>query len=131
MVQLSQEIKDFVSRGDVAKVLATVSPDGLPNIGPKGSTHVYDDGSLAYAEFVGKHHFQNVGSNPHVAIACVDFPNRQGYRFVGEAEIHESGEVYEAVSKKTPPAMKPRAAVLVRIEEVYALGGAQVGEKIL
>jgi predicted pyridoxine 5'-phosphate oxidase superfamily flavin-nucleotide-binding protein len=131
MVQLTQELKDFVSRGDIAKVLATVSPDGLPNIGPKGSTHVYDDGSLAYAEFVGKHHFQNMRGNPHVAIACVDFPNRQGYRFVGEAEIHESGEVYEEVSKKMPPAMKLRAAVLIRIDEVYALGGAQVGEKIL
>lgn len=131
MVQLSQEIKDFVSRGDVGKVLATVSPDGLPNIGPKGSIHVYDEGSLAYAEIVGKHHYQNVRSNPRVAIACIDFASREGYRFLGEAEVHESGEVFDKVSGRIPPALKARAAVLVRVEEVYALGGAQVGEKIL
>jgi hypothetical protein len=45
MVHLPQEIEDFVSRGDVGKVVATVSPDDFPSIGLKGSIHVYDDGS--------------------------------------------------------------------------------------
>lgn len=131
MVQLTQEIKDFVSREGVGKVLATISQDGLPNIGPKGSTHVYDDGSLAYAEIVGKHHYQNVKSNSSVAIACIDFANRLGYRFVGEAKVYESGEVFDKVSSRIPPALKPRAVVLVKVSAVYALGGPQVGEKIL
>jgi predicted pyridoxine 5'-phosphate oxidase superfamily flavin-nucleotide-binding protein len=131
MVQLTQEIKDFVSRGDVGKVLATISADGFPNIGPKGSIHVYDDSSLAYAEMVGKHHYENVKSNPRVAIACIDFPNRQGYRFLGEADVHESGEVFDKVSGRMPPAMKTRAVVLVKVNEVYALAGPQVGERIL
>jgi len=131
MLELTQEIKDFVSRGDVGKVLATISPDGFPNIGPKGTIQVYDDGSLAYCEFVGKHHYENVKRDPHVAIACIDFAGRQGYRFVGEAELHESGEVYDKVKAKMPPAANPRAVVLVKIKEVNGLGGAQVGERIL
>ena len=131
MLELTKEIKDFVSRGDVGKVLATISPDGFPNIGPKGTIQVYDDGSLAYCEFVGKHHYENVKRDPHVAIACIDFAGRQGYRFVGEAELHESGEVYDKVKAKMPPAASPRAVVLVKIKEVYGLGGAQVGERIL
>jgi hypothetical protein len=131
MLELTQEIKDFVSRGDVGKVLATMSPDGFPNIGPKGTIQVFDDSSLVYCEFVGKHHYENVKRDPHVAIACIDFAGRQGYRFVGEAELHESGAVYDKVKAKMPPNASPRAIVLVKVKEVYGLGGAQVGERIL
>jgi predicted pyridoxine 5'-phosphate oxidase superfamily flavin-nucleotide-binding protein len=131
MVQLTQEIKDFVSRGDVGKILATISPDSYPNIGPKGTIQVYDDGSLVYCEFVGKHHYENVKRDPHVAIACIDFAGRQGYRFVGDAEVYESGEVYDKIKAKMPSAANPRAVVLVKVGEVYALGGPQVGERIL
>jgi len=93
--------------------------------------HVYDDGSLAYIEFVGKQHYQNLKSNSRVAVACIDFAGREGYRFVGDAELHESGEVYDKLSAPFPPERKPKAAVVIRVERVYALGGAQVGERIL
>jgi len=131
MAQLTQEMKDFVGRPDVGKVLATVSPDGYPNIGPKGTIQVYDEGSLAYLEMVGKQHYQNLKSNPRTAVACIDFAGRQGFRFVGDAQLHESGEVYDRLSAPFPPDRKPKAAVVIRVERVYALSGAQVGERIL
>jgi hypothetical protein len=37
MVQFTQEMKDLVSRPEVAKVLASVATSGYPNIGPKGT----------------------------------------------------------------------------------------------
>jgi len=131
MIQLAQEMKDFVGRPDVGKVLASVSADGYPNIGPKGTICVYDDGALAFLEFVGKQHYENLKNNPRAAIACIDFAGRQGYRFVGDAEVHESGEVFDKLSAPFPPERKPRAVVVIRVERVYALGGAQVGERIL
>lgn len=131
MLELTQEMKDFVARADVGKMLATVGPDGFPNIGPKGTIQVYDDASLAYCEMVGKHHYQNLKGNPRVAVACVDFAGRQGYRFVGEAELHESGEVYDKVKAKLPPAVQPKAVVRIKVSQVYALGGPQVGERVL
>jgi predicted pyridoxine 5'-phosphate oxidase superfamily flavin-nucleotide-binding protein len=131
MVQLTLEMKDFVGRQDIGKVLATVSPDGYPNIGPKGTIHVYDEGSLAFIEFVGKQHYENLKSNPRVAVACIDFAGRQGYRFIGDAQLHESGEVYDKLSAPFPPERKPKAAVVIKVGRVYALGGAQVGEQIL
>jgi predicted pyridoxine 5'-phosphate oxidase superfamily flavin-nucleotide-binding protein len=131
MVQLTQEMKDFVGRSDVAKVLATVGPDGYPNIGPKGTIRVYDDGSLAYLEMIGKHHFENLKGNSRAAIACVDFAGRQGYRFVGDAELHESGEVFDKLTEPFPPDRRPKAVVVMKVERVYALGGAQVGDQIL
>jgi len=131
MVQLTEELKAFIGRPEVGKVLATVSPDGYPNIGPKGTMRVYDYGSLAYIEFVGKQHYENVKSNPRVAVACIDFAGREGYRFVGDAEVHESGDLYDKLSAPFPPERKPKAAVIIQIERVYALGGTQVGERIL
>ncbi len=131
MVQLTQEMKDFVGRQDIGKVLATISPDGYPNIGPKGTIRVYDDGSLAYLEMIGKHHFENLKSNPRVAVACIDFAGRQGYRFVGNAELHQSGDVFDKLTEAFPPDRKPKAAIVIKVDRVYALGGAQVGEQIL
>jgi hypothetical protein len=131
MVKLTQEIKDFVARPEVAKVLATINPDGSPNIGPKMSTHVLDDESLAYAEVTAKHHYENVKRDPRVAIAVVDWTGRAGFRFIGEAEIHESGELYDKVASRLPPEWRPRAAVRVKVTEVHSLSGPQAGERIL
>ena len=130
-VKLTQELRDFISRREVVKVIATINEDGSPNIGPKGSTHVYDDESLAYAEVTGKHHYHNVRRNTHVAIACIDWQKGEGYRFVGEAELHEAGDVFDQVAGRLPSHIKPKAAVRIPIREVYGLGGAQAGEKLL
>ena len=131
MVKLTQEMKDLVGRVEVAKVLATINPDGTPNVGPKMSTHVLDDGSLAYAEVTAKHHYENVKRDPRVAIAVVDWAGRAGFRFIGEAEIHESGELYDLEASRLPPEWKPRAAVRVKVSEVHSLSGPQAGERIL
>ena len=131
MAKLTQEMKDLVARAEVAKLLATVNPDGTPNIGPKRSTHVLDDESLAYAEVVGKHHYENVKRDPRVAIAVVDWTGNAGFRFIGEAEVHESGELYDLEASRLPPEWKPKAAVRVKVTEVHALSGAQAGERIL
>ena len=131
MAVLTQELKDFVSRPEVTKILATVGEGSLPNIGPKGSIRVFDDESLAYAEVTGKQHFRNVQHNPAVAIACVDWQTREGYRFLGEAELHSSGEVYDRVAAQLPQGYKPVAGVRVRVQAVYSLSGPQAGERIL
>jgi len=122
MVVLTQKLKDFVSRPEVTKILATVGEGSLPNIGPKGSIRVFDDESLAYAEVTGKQHYRNVQRNPAVAIACVDWQTRDGYRFLGEAELHPSGEVYDRVAAQLlSMGYKPVAGVRVRVQAVYSL----------
>jgi predicted pyridoxine 5'-phosphate oxidase superfamily flavin-nucleotide-binding protein len=131
MIELTQEMKDLVARVEVAKFLATINPDGTPNIGPKRSTHLLDDGSLAYAEVTAKHHYENVKRDPRVAIAVVDWTGNVGFRFVGEADVHESGELYDEEARRLPPQWKPRAAVRVKVTEVHALSGPQAGERIL
>jgi len=131
MAVLTQELKDFVSRPGVTKMLATVGDGGFPNIGPKGSTFVLDDESLAYAEAIGKHHYENVKRNPAVAIACVDWETREGYRFLGEAELYSSGEIYDHIARQLPGGYKPVAGVRVRVQAVYSLSAQSAGERVL
>lgn len=130
-IQLTQELKDFIARTDIVRILATASPDGVPNIGPKGSISLCDDQSLVYIEGIGKHHYENVKQNPKVAIACVHWESKEGYRFVGEAEVHSSGPLYERLTARLPATSKAAAVVQVRIDEVHALAPQKAGTRIL
>ncbi len=125
-MKIPQKLVEFVSRRDVVKVLATGNADGSPNVGPKASTHVFDDESLAYAEFVGRHHFENVQRDQRIAIAAMDWEKREGYRFIGRAEIHASGPVFEKVSQRFPRPAK--AAVRLVVDRIEVLSPAQAGQ---
>jgi predicted pyridoxine 5'-phosphate oxidase superfamily flavin-nucleotide-binding protein len=74
---------------------ATVCPDGTPNLSPKGTTTVWDDSHLVFADIRSPNTVQNLRENPSIEINVVDPIVRKGYRFKGKAELHTGGEVYE------------------------------------
>ena len=123
MAKLTEDMKALVSSQQA--FIATASPDGVPNIGPKASTHVLDDEHIVFYELTGGRTWENLQNNPSVAIAVVDRSKMQGYRFVGKAEFISEGELYEGAKKlaemlKSPA--PPKAAVKVKVEEIYNLG---------
>jgi hypothetical protein len=87
-------------------LLATAGPEG-PNISPKGSMLVFDDGHLAYWERSKKQALVNLANDKRV---CVMYPNfkaqRDGVlesgflRFYGTTELHETGPLSEAIFKR-------------------------------
>ncbi len=89
MAKLTQEMKDLVASQQC--FIATVNPDGTPNIGPKRSTRVLDDEHLIYSEVTGKQTWGNVGRGSTVAIAVVD-PDKL------------RGSASSAAPKRPPPA---------------------------
>jgi len=129
MAKLTEEMKAFMASH--LHFIATTSPDGVPNIGPKGSTHVLDDEHIVFYELVGGRTWDNLRKNPMVAIAVADVNTLKGYRFVGKAEFITEGELYEG-AKKLAESMKipasPKAAVKVKVEEIYDLGAG--GQKV-
>jgi predicted pyridoxine 5'-phosphate oxidase superfamily flavin-nucleotide-binding protein len=127
-VKIPKELVDFVSRPEVVKILATINSDGTPNVGPKMSTQIFDEGSLAYAEFVGKRHFNNVNHDKHIAIAAVDWAKREGYRFVGEAEVYQSGPVYDKIRQTVPG--PPKAVVRLIVERIDILSSGKAGQQL-
>jgi len=114
-------------------VQATVSKEGLPDIGPKRSLRVYDDHTLIYNENTGGQTLQNIRDGSKMAIALIDREALDGYRFVGRPEIFGEGAPYDnALAFAERVGMKPpKCAVLVHIDEIYTLrSGPTAGRKV-
>ena len=75
--------------------VATVSPDGTPNLSPKGTTAVWDDDHLVFANIRSPGTLANLRLNASVEVNVVDPFLRKGYRFKGVASILESGALYD------------------------------------
>jgi predicted pyridoxine 5'-phosphate oxidase superfamily flavin-nucleotide-binding protein len=75
--------------------IATVCPDGTPNLSPKGTTAVWDDDHLVFADLRSPGTVENLRSNPSIEINAVDGLVRKGYRFKGTATVHTDGDVFE------------------------------------
>jgi predicted pyridoxine 5'-phosphate oxidase superfamily flavin-nucleotide-binding protein len=75
--------------------VATVCPDGTPNLSPKGSTAVWDDDHLVFADLRSPGTIENLRANASVEINVVDQLVRKGYRFKGTGVVHTDGEVFE------------------------------------
>jgi predicted pyridoxine 5'-phosphate oxidase superfamily flavin-nucleotide-binding protein len=75
--------------------IATVCPDGTPNLSPKGTTAVWDDDHIVFADLRSPGTIENLRSNASVEINVVDQLVRKGYRFKGVAAVHTEGEVFE------------------------------------
>ena len=75
--------------------VATVCADGTPNLSPKGSTAVWDDDHLVFADLRSPGTVENLRANASVEINVVDQLVRKGYRFKGTGVVHTDGEVFE------------------------------------
>jgi uncharacterized protein len=75
--------------------IATVCPDGTPNLSPKGTTTVWDDDHLVFANVRSPGTLANLRANPAIEINVVDPILRKGYRFKGTATFANSGPLFD------------------------------------
>jgi uncharacterized protein len=94
MTGLSEEMKQAVLEQKLG-FAATVCPDGTPNLSPKGTTTLWDDHHLLFADIHSPNTVRNLRENPAIEINVVDPFGRKGYRFKGTASLHSEGETYE------------------------------------
>ena len=113
--------------GDMKRVIgeqrlgfvATVCPDGTPNLSPKGTTAVWDDEHLVFANIRSPTTLANLRRNANVEINVVDPFVRKGYRFKGVASVLDAGPLYDEVVafyKGRGVANAIREVVLVRVQ---------------
>jgi hypothetical protein len=77
--------------------VASMCPDGTPNLSPKGTTAVWDDQHLVFAHLHSPRTVANIeAGNPVVEVNVVDPILRKGYRFKGPATVHRHGPTYDA-----------------------------------
>jgi predicted pyridoxine 5'-phosphate oxidase superfamily flavin-nucleotide-binding protein len=110
--------------------VATVNADGTPNVSPKGTTTVWDDDHLVFADIRSPGTVANIERDPAVEINVVDPIIRKGYRFRGEAEVHREGPRFEEIARWyevqgtrawDEAGRRIRAVVLVEVHEVRPL----------
>jgi uncharacterized protein len=111
--------------------VATVCPDGTPNLSPKGTTTVWDDTHLVFAHIYSPGTVENLRHNPAVEINVVDVVTRKGYRFKGTGQLLTDGPVFERIMAMYRGAdghdrlrdadRRVQAVVLVRVERALPL----------
>jgi len=137
-MQFSDKLKGLIRSAwdDGAPCLvATQGPNG-PNISPKGSMVVFDDGHLAYWERSKKQALENLGHDNRVCVMYFNFKaQRDGVldsgflRFYGTAQLYESGPVREAIFKLLLPREQTHVGadtgigVMVKIERAADVRG--------
>ncbi|MGZ3952864.1 MAG: pyridoxamine 5'-phosphate oxidase family protein [Flavisolibacter sp.] len=120
---LAAEIQDFVRKQKLAFV-ATVCPDGTPNLSPKGTTSVWDDDHLVFADIHSPGTVENLLSNPSVEINVVDVFVRKGYRFKGVAKVFSEGKTFDDVVSfyRNAGSNHPiKNVALIKVEQVFPL----------
>jgi predicted pyridoxine 5'-phosphate oxidase superfamily flavin-nucleotide-binding protein len=93
-MELSSDMQRVVLEQRLGFV-ATVTPDGRPNVSPKGTTTVFDEHHLMFADIASPGTVENLRTNPNVEINVVDPIVRKGYRFRGRATVHTTGDMFE------------------------------------
>lgn len=105
--------------------VATVCPDGTPNLSPKGTTAVWDDDHLVFANIRSPGTLSNLRQNANVEVNVVDPFLRKGYRFKGVASILESGALYDKAivfyQERGSRVSAIREVVMVRVQSAQPI----------
>jgi predicted pyridoxine 5'-phosphate oxidase superfamily flavin-nucleotide-binding protein len=107
--------------------VASVCPDGTPNLSPKGTMIVWDDKHVAFLDLHSPQTVRNIeAGNAIVEINVVDPIRRKGYRFKGPAEVLRDGPLYEDVvqffeTERGTDRARIKSVVVVTVEQAAAL----------
>ena len=138
MIQLTDEMCHLINNARANGnpcIMATASPEGLPNAGYRGSLMVFDDESLAYRERGQLSARRQLEQNPKVVVLFRDSRSEVGWKFRCTATLHAEGPVYHQVMDRLVAlgyAADPRSegvAVVLRVDQVLTLFGEVLQER--
>lgn len=106
--------------------VASVCPDGSPNLSPKGTLAVWDDDHLVFAHIHSAQTVANIeAGHTVVEVNVVDPIRRKGYRFKGPATVHRHGPAFDAIvefyRRRGSRTDHIQAGVLITVEQAAPL----------
>ena len=124
-MRLDDDMRRVVGEQSLGFV-ATVCPDGTPNLSPKGTTIVWDDERLVFLHIHSPATVANLEVNPSIEINVVDPIVRKGYRFKGHAEVLRSGDLFGEIlefyrRERGTDIRRVHAVVVVRVDFAAAV----------
>ena len=133
MVTIPKNVQEFLS-GKMGWV-GTSSPDGIPNVTPKGTIRLLDDQHVMFADLFSLKTRQNLEKNPKVAVTVIDPASAKGYQLKGTAELISSGPLFEQFKEQLNQAMLAlpplKYVVKISVESVFdQSAGPDAGKQI-
>jgi uncharacterized protein len=137
MVTMSDEVIKMFENIDCDKTkiltwVATVTKEGDPHLAPVCFVKPIDKDKLLIGISFAIQTTKNIQNGSRVAVANAIYPN--GYMVKGKGEIFTEGQYFndykERIEKRFAGKIKPKAALLVHVEEAYHLKPAEGKKRI-
>ncbi|HEY3329489.1 MAG TPA: pyridoxamine 5'-phosphate oxidase family protein [Capsulimonadaceae bacterium] len=134
MAHLPENVVELLNGGHVVWV-ATIGPDGWPNIAIKGSGALVDDQHIFFADVFSKKTRDNLQANPVCAVGIYDHDKRIAMQVKGHATLVESGKLFDNVSERIAakqPALPPvKYVVEIVVESIWDMSaGPTAGDRL-
>ena len=94
MTLIPKELHDLLAGGHNVWV-ATVGPDGMPNVSIKGSGALLDDEHLYFADMFSHKTRENLEHDARVAVGIHDPERKVAMQVKGRAELIDHGDVFD------------------------------------
>ena len=139
MIQLTEEMHQFINNARVNGtpcILATASPDGVPNAGFRGSMMVFDEGSLAYRERSQLSSLDHLEQNAKVVVLFRDPAKDVGWKFRCTANLYRDGATYQQLMSRLAESgyiqdpETPGTAVILQVDQIVSLMGEVLQERV-
>ena len=135
MAKMTERMKELFDKVRPV-VLSTASIDGIPNAVPVGAKKIIDDETILISDQFLNKTLDNMKANPHVAVTY--WEGREGYQLKGTVTIETTGKRFEEtaqwieeMSNKAGFPLKSKGAIILKIEEIYAIApGPGAGKKL-
>ncbi|MCX5883600.1 MAG: pyridoxamine 5'-phosphate oxidase family protein [Deltaproteobacteria bacterium] len=135
MAQMTERMKELFDKVRTV-VLSTASIDGTPNAVPVGAKKIIDAETILISDQFFNKTLANMKANPKVAVTY--WEGREGYQLKGTVTIETTGQRYqetaqwiEEMSNKAGFPLKSKAAIILKIEEIYGIApGPGAGKQL-
>ncbi len=135
MAKMTERMQELFKKVPAA-VLATATCEGAPNAVPVGAKKIIDDETVLISDQFLNKTLANLKDNPKVAVSF--WEGHEGYQLKGSVTIETSGQRYEETAKwieelgnQIGAPLKSKGAVILKIDEIYALApGPGAGKKL-
>ncbi len=135
MAKMTERMKELFDKVRPV-VLSTASSDGIPNAVPIGAKKIIDDETILISDQFFNKTLANMKANPKVAVTY--WEGHEGYQLKGTVTIETTGKRFEEtvqwieeMSNKVGFPLKSKGAVILKIEEIYAIApGPGAGKQL-
>jgi predicted pyridoxine 5'-phosphate oxidase superfamily flavin-nucleotide-binding protein len=135
MAKMTKPMQELLNKVPIA-ILATATPDGIPNAVPIGAKKIIDNQTVLISDQLFNKTLANMKANPRVSLMY--WEGNEGYQIKGPVTIETTGRRFEETARwikemgeKMGLPFRSKGAVILQVEEIYAIGPGPIAGKRL